>query len=203
MASNSKESLIRRVSGQPGAGIGANTGLGTREVVIPELPSLPSRLSDQSIREFRDAMERWRVGLQAQFPIPQSSSSAVTVDVSDQVSAAIESAVAGINSRISGFMSSITERVSRLETAAPSTPIDLSQYTTEQDVKNIISNARHVHYQGTASLVWTITHNLGWKPSIAVVDMSQNVVVGDVSYPSTNVAVVTFSGEFSGYAYCN
>ena len=60
---------------------------------------------------------------------------------------------------------------------------------------------RHVHTQSAASATWTITHLLGGRPSVSVVDSSGTVVVGEVRYDSNTVVTVLFTTPFSGYAY--
>ena len=60
---------------------------------------------------------------------------------------------------------------------------------------------RHVHTQGTASTTWIITHTLGGKPSVTIVDSADTVVVGEVSYNSNSVVEVNFTSAFSGFAY--
>lgn len=59
----------------------------------------------------------------------------------------------------------------------------------------------YTHNQGTSSSTWTITHNLGYYPSVTVVDNGNNVVIGDVSYVSVNQVSVSFSASFGGKAY--
>lgn len=60
---------------------------------------------------------------------------------------------------------------------------------------------RYVHTQASASATWTITHDLGGRPSVTVVDSSGTVVVGEVRYDSNTVVTVLFTAPFSGYAY--
>lgn len=60
---------------------------------------------------------------------------------------------------------------------------------------------RHIHTQGTASTTWTITHTLGGKPSVTIVDSADTVVVGEVTYNSNSEVVVNFTTAFSGFAY--
>jgi len=60
---------------------------------------------------------------------------------------------------------------------------------------------RHTHTQTAASTTWTITHSLGGKPQVTVVDTGDNVVHGDVQYLSTTQIVCSFSAAFAGYAY--
>jgi hypothetical protein len=59
----------------------------------------------------------------------------------------------------------------------------------------------YIHNQGSASSTWNIIHNLGYYPSVTVVDNGDNVVVGDVSYISVNQVSVSFSASFGGKAY--
>lgn len=67
---NDKDTLFRRLAGQPGKGVGARTGLGTANVVIPEFPPLPRAVTPSSADQFRIAVDEWRQQLQSQFPIP-------------------------------------------------------------------------------------------------------------------------------------
>jgi hypothetical protein len=60
---------------------------------------------------------------------------------------------------------------------------------------------RYVHTQASASVLWTITHSLGGKPSVMVVDTADTVVIGEVKYVSSSQITVEFTAAFSGYAY--
>jgi hypothetical protein len=59
----------------------------------------------------------------------------------------------------------------------------------------------YTHNQMTSSSTWVITHNLGFFPSVSVVDNGNNVVIGDVSYISVNQVSISFSASFGGKAY--
>lgn len=59
----------------------------------------------------------------------------------------------------------------------------------------------YTHTQSSASSTWTINHNLGYYPSVSVVDSGDNLVVGDVNYLSVNTVSVSFSASFGGKAY--
>jgi hypothetical protein len=59
----------------------------------------------------------------------------------------------------------------------------------------------YAHTQSVASATWTITHNLGYRPAVSVVDSGGNYVVGDVNYISTNALTISFSSPFGGSAY--
>lgn len=60
---------------------------------------------------------------------------------------------------------------------------------------------REVFSQPIASSSWSITHALGGRPSVTVVDSSGTVVIGEVVYNSDTSVTVLFSAPFSGYAY--
>lgn len=60
---------------------------------------------------------------------------------------------------------------------------------------------RHVHSQASPSTTWVITHSLGGKPSVMVVDTADTVVIGEVTYNSNTQVTVEFTAAFSGYAY--
>lgn len=57
------------------------------------------------------------------------------------------------------------------------------------------------HEQASASTTWSITHNLGYYPSITVVDSSGNVVEGSYYYPNLTTIVASFSNSFAGKAF--
>lgn len=63
------------------------------------------------------------------------------------------------------------------------------------------SDQQFVYSQDTPASTWTITHNLGGYPVCTVVDSAKNVGIGQISYPSSDQIVLTFSGTFSGKAY--
>ena len=60
---------------------------------------------------------------------------------------------------------------------------------------------RHEIVQGSASATWVITHTLGGRPSVTIVDSADTHVFGEVQYNSNTQITVTFSAAFSGKAY--
>lgn len=61
----------------------------------------------------------------------------------------------------------------------------------------------YVHTQSTPAATWTVSHNLGKRPAVVVVDSAEDVVYGDIQYIDDNTVTLTFSGAFSGKAYFN
>ena len=62
-------------------------------------------------------------------------------------------------------------------------------------------NERHTHVQSSPSATWTITHALGGRPSVTIVDSADTHVFGEVQYNSNTQVTATFSAAFSGKAY--
>lgn len=65
----------------------------------------------------------------------------------------------------------------------------------------VLATPRHVHTQASPSSTWVVTHPLGGRPSVTVVDSSSTVVIGQIDYNSDTQVTITFSAPFSGYAY--
>lgn len=57
------------------------------------------------------------------------------------------------------------------------------------------------HIQGAVSNSWIITHNLGFKPNVTVVDSAGTIYEGEIAYTNSNSLTVSFSQAFSGKAY--
>lgn len=51
------------------------------------------------------------------------------------------------------------------------------------------------------STTWNITHNLGYRPAVQVVDYGNNNIEGEVEHTNANSLVIRFSEAISGYAY--
>jgi hypothetical protein len=59
------------------------------------------------------------------------------------------------------------------------------------------------HNQSSPSDSWNITHNLGKKPSVTVVDSGGTQWHTEVQHINNNQCVARFSSPFSGKAYLN
>jgi hypothetical protein len=66
---------------------------------------------------------------------------------------------------------------------------------------NAGATLRHVHTQASVSSKWEITHTLGGRPSVTVVDSSGTIVIGEVTYNSDIAVTIEFTSPFSGFAY--
>lgn len=82
---------------------------------------------------------------------------------------------------------------------------DLADFLEEINSSGNIGSgdANFVFTQAIPSAVWNITHPLNKKISITVVDSSNQVVYGGITYIDDNNVTINFNGAFSGQAYCN
>lgn len=80
--------------------------------------------------------------------------------------------------------------------------ITLQGNLTAEDL-NINEDKNFVYTQNTASDTWTIQHNLNKYPSVTVIDSSNSVVDGDITYIDTNNLTIKFKGGFKGKATLN
>jgi hypothetical protein len=76
---------------------------------------------------------------------------------------------------------------------------DLSEGTTNKYFT--VDRVSYEHMQGSANSSWTITHNLGFKPNVTVIDSAGNIVEGEIAYTNSNSLTVSFQSAFSGNAY--
>ena len=76
---------------------------------------------------------------------------------------------------------------------------DLTEGTTNKYFT--VGRVSYDHMQGAASSSWSITHNLGFKPNVTVIDSAGNIVEGEIAYTNSNSLTVSFQSAFSGNAY--
>jgi hypothetical protein len=70
-----------------------------------------------------------------------------------------------------------------------------------QSVEHVAAQADYyVHEQSTPATTWTIVHNLGRRPLVAVTDSAGTEVMGGVLHHSNNSVELTFSSPFGGEA---
>jgi hypothetical protein len=60
--------------------------------------------------------------------------------------------------------------------------------------------AAYVYQQLTPATTWTINHNLGYRPSVELLDSGSQEIDGAVSHPTVNQTVVTLSPATAGLA---
>ncbi len=80
------------------------------------------------------------------------------------------------------------------------------QYLT--DANGMISKVRlgtqeYMHSQTVAAVQWTVNHNLGFKPDIAIYDTGGNVVEAQILHTSSDQAIIYFNIALAGVARCS
>jgi len=60
--------------------------------------------------------------------------------------------------------------------------------------------AAFVYQQPTPATAWTINHNLGYRPSVELLDAGSQEIDGEVAHPSVNQTVVTLNPASAGLA---
>lgn len=63
------------------------------------------------------------------------------------------------------------------------------------------SDVKYTHSHSVASATWTIQHNLGFKPSVTVLDPNDLEVYAEVQHSSDNELEVRFKNAQTGKAY--
>jgi hypothetical protein len=100
------------------------------------------------------------------------------------------------------------ESVTVAEGNAPNVTIEVTEQTAviSEGVVGLPGASGDKHYQHDQEVpaaTWTITHNLGKRPSVTVVDSGGNEWQTAVEHLSVNQCRVTFSAPFAGRAYLN
>lgn len=62
------------------------------------------------------------------------------------------------------------------------------------------ASASYFHTQGAASYVWTIHHNLGFRPNISCFEDDDVEIHGEIFHVDVNTLTVTYPILVSGYA---
>ena len=68
------------------------------------------------------------------------------------------------------------------------------------DSASLIPLVSFDHVQGSASNVWSLTHNLGFYPTVNVFDTANSLVEGAIEHTNKNALTITFSVAITGTA---
>ena len=60
--------------------------------------------------------------------------------------------------------------------------------------------AAYVHTQASPATTWTINHNLGFRPSVELLDTGSQEIDGAIAHPSVNQTVITLNPATAGLA---
>lgn len=65
------------------------------------------------------------------------------------------------------------------------------------------SSATHLHSQPSASALWIINHNLGYRPAVSAFSLGSQLMLANVIHSSINQARIEFDGPVAGFATCS
>lgn len=72
---------------------------------------------------------------------------------------------------------------------------------TQSQVQQATEATRHTHEQPSPSAVWSVVHNLGFRPHVRCEDAVGGTINGYVEDIDENELTVKFGGAISGKAY--
>ena len=126
----------------------------------------------------------------------------VDVDGAETFSATMSEAPAGMTASMKETGGGTASNYQTLRNKPRINGVELSGDLTAEEL-GITSDQHYTHKQAQAAKVWTITHGLGKRPSVTVVDSAGTAVIGEIEYLDDNTVRLTFCAAFSGTAYCN
>ncbi len=65
------------------------------------------------------------------------------------------------------------------------------------------SSASYLHTQASPASTWTVNHNLGTRPVIAVRDTGGQEILAAITHASANQALISFVAAKTGTAFCS
>jgi hypothetical protein len=65
------------------------------------------------------------------------------------------------------------------------------------------TDVSYVHTQSSALSIWTVNHNLGFKPSVEILSTGGAEIEGEVVHVSNNQLMIYFVMAVAGEARCN
>ena len=85
-------------------------------------------------------------------------------------------------------------------TTVVTVPVTSVVTATTEGPQGPAGSGGYVFTQTTPSTTWTINHNLGFRPSVELLDTGSQEIDGEVAHPSVNQTVVTLNPATAGLA---
>lgn len=99
---------------------------------------------------------------------------------------------AGVDARIGG--------IDQLDTLDKSNLVTAINELAAREIGNGGSGIAFTHSQVSAATLWTINHNLGFRPAVAILDSGGNEIEADVVHTGPNQLVIHFAIPVAGVA---
>ena len=93
-----------------------------------------------------------------------------------------------------------TGALDRLNTSAKSDLVTAINELAAREIGGGSSGVACTHSQVSATTLWTINHNLGFRPSVSILDAGGNEIEADVVHTGTNQLVIHFAVPVAGVA---
>jgi hypothetical protein len=104
--------------------------------------------------------------------------------------------------RLTAAVSAKIGQLSELETTEKTNLVDAIN-----ELKGFVHNAglitNYTHTQVEPQAIWICNHDLGYLPSVIVIDTGMNVCVPDRQDPTENTTILINAGGYAGKAYFN
>ncbi len=100
-------------------------------------------------------------------------------------------------------VSSVTNTVTVTENGSSTVvtvPVTSTVTAVTQGPQGPAGGAAFVYQQAAPATTWTINHNLGYKPSVELLDSGSQEIDGEIAHPTDNQTVVTLNPASAGLA---
>ena len=85
-------------------------------------------------------------------------------------------------------------------TTVVTVPVTSVVTATTEGPQGPAGSGAYVFTQSTPSTTWAINHNLGFRPTVELLDAGSQEIDGDVAHPSINQTIVTLNPATAGLA---
>lgn len=79
-------------------------------------------------------------------------------------------------------------------------PISSVVTIVEQGPQGPAGSGAYIHTQSSSSTTWTINHNMGFRPSVELLDSGSQEIDGEISHPTINQTIVRLNPASTGIA---
>jgi hypothetical protein len=94
----------------------------------------------------------------------------------------------------------VTENGSSTVVTVPVTSTVTAVTVGPQGPQGPAGSAAYEFVQASPATIWTINHNLGYRPSVEILDAGSQEIDAEVAHPSVNQTVVTLNPASAGLA---
>lgn len=85
-------------------------------------------------------------------------------------------------------------------TTVVTVPVASTITATTQGPQGPPGAGAYVFTQSSPATTWTINHNMGFRPSVELLDSGSQEIEGEVAHPSINQTVITLNPATAGVA---